>query len=98
MPNSEIGIASEITRIKTEERVYKFSSDALTGPKSVWKILGDVLSKLQDFCNQMNARAAALEARPVIDTGVSATAGVSQGYAVVTISGQKYKIELRAIQ
>lgn len=96
--NSEINIASEITRIKAEERAYKFKSDATTGPKSVWQILGDVLSKLQDFCNQMNQRAADLEARPLIESGVSATAGASAGYAVVTIANQKYKIELRAIQ
>lgn len=95
--NSEINIASEITRIKAEEKVYKFSSMALTGPVSVWQLLGNVFGKLQDFCNAVNQRLEKLEARPVIENGVSPTAGASAGYAVITFAGQKYKVELRAM-
>lgn len=96
--NSQVNFTADVTRIKAEEKAYKFKSDALTGPKSVWQIMGNVFGGLQDFCNAVNQRLATLEARPAISPLVSDSAGITVKYATVTIGGRQYKIELREMQ
>ncbi len=95
--DSQINIASEITRIRdVGQSKGKRSDDALTGPVSEWQLLAKMFSAIQNTFNKVNQRLAALEVLEIQD-GVYPTAGVVAGFAIITVGNRQFKVEIREI-